>query len=136
MGRAVDAGIHIDIDSNRLCRICNRVRSLEFFHNWRRGDSVRRRNVCKDCRKQERLNLKSAKEMAGNPRPPELGHPCQICKDTQRSLLFDHDHATNNHRGWICARCNLVLGQIGDSLEWIASAGEYLSGGKQVQDLD
>jgi hypothetical protein len=40
---------------------------------------------------------------------------CPVCLRTFQ-LDMDHDHGTGRMRGWICRRCNLGLGQIGDTL--------------------
>lgn len=34
---------------------------------------------------------------------------CPICAE-EKNLVPDHDHVTGKMRGWICARCNLLLG--------------------------
>ena len=44
--------------------------------------------------------------------PPKFGE-CPICL-RQQKLVFDHDHTTGAHRGWICNKCNLALGMVGD----------------------
>ena len=35
--------------------------------------------------------------------------PCEIC-ERHKPLCYDHDHATGQHRGWLCHGCNLRLG--------------------------
>lgn len=34
---------------------------------------------------------------------------CQICNSFTK-LVYDHDHATGLHRGWLCVGCNWRLG--------------------------
>ena len=41
-------------------------------------------------------------------------------------MCFDHSTATSRFRGWICKRCNVGLGNFGDSVETIQSALDYL----------
>src|SRR5271169_1298590 len=51
--------------------------------------------------------------LAGRPLPDV----CELCGEAppaDRMLSFDHDHTTGGFRGWICARCNTVLGHVGD----------------------
>lgn len=45
---------------------------------------------------------------------------------TKRGAV-DHDHKTNLIRGILCDKCNRGIGLLGDSVEMLASALEYLS---------
>ena len=63
---------------------------------------------------------------------------CQICETvftegthkgsatTERHI--DHCHTTGAVRGVICARCNLALGSLGDTVEGIQRALDYIKG--------
>lgn len=39
---------------------------------------------------------------------------------------MDHDHDTETFRGWICEKCNIGIGKLGDTLEGLTKAVEYL----------
>jgi hypothetical protein len=66
----------------------------------------------------------------------EHGPACELCgaipgqvgscgARLQRSLDDDHDHATGEHRGWICARANRQMwGWV--TPEWLRAAADYL----------
>jgi hypothetical protein len=62
---------------------------------------------------------------AGRPRPDS----CEICVATAITQ-FDHCHQSNEFRGWICRRCNSVLGLVGDSAELLDKLKCYLEGSK------
>lgn len=53
---------------------------------------------------------------------------CAICKNTEagRQLALDHCHQTNTIRGLLCTKCNTGLGLLGDSIDGIQSALDYL----------
>lgn len=54
---------------------------------------------------------------------------CQICNLPNKSgkgLSVDHCHATGLFRGWLCTACNAAIGNLGDSLEGILRAADYL----------
>lgn len=55
---------------------------------------------------------------------------CAICgvKETnlKRSLRLDHDHKTNKIRGFLCDRCNVVLGMCEDNTKIFISMISYL----------
>ena len=64
------------------------------------------------------------------------GGLCAICKRPEsavdnsgnpRRLSVDHDHATGEKRGLLCANCNHVLGKVGDDVTLLANAIAYLN---------
>jgi len=52
---------------------------------------------------------------------------CQICGGTSK-LCYDHDHITMGFRGVLCQSCNGALGILGDNLDGLLKAVEYLKG--------
>lgn len=48
----------------------------------------------------------------------------------KQSMALDHDHVTGKFRGWICARCNVGLGLLGDNIEGLQAAIAYLNDAK------
>jgi hypothetical protein len=58
------------------------------------------------------------------PRPKR----CECCGRLSGIKRFhlDHDHATGNFRGWLCAACNLGIGCLGDSRKGLLRALKYL----------
>jgi hypothetical protein len=62
-------------------------------------------------------------EMANGCRPP---YDCEVCQQTMRKPQWDHDHSTGMWRGWICLRCNLLLGRYGDDIDRLRQRGEKL----------
>ena len=46
---------------------------------------------------------------------------CSVCLGARsRRLVVDHDHKTNEIRGWLCDKCNLALGYLGDDADTIS----------------
>lgn len=58
---------------------------------------------------------------------PAKANACQLCGNTERTIVLDHCHETNIFRGWICSQCNQGLGLLGDTLESLLKAVDYLS---------
>uniref|UniRef100_A0AB74UKY8 Recombination endonuclease VII n=1 Tax=Caulobacter phage BL57 TaxID=3348355 RepID=A0AB74UKY8_9VIRU len=57
---------------------------------------------------------------------PEL---CEACgeKDSKGvALALDHDHLTGKIRGWLCRRCNLLLGSVNDDARLLRLLADYL----------
>jgi hypothetical protein len=62
---------------------------------------------------------------------PEPTRPCpavcEICgQSPQKALHLDHDHLTNEFRGWLCNNCNLGIGSFRDSSDLLVAAARYL----------
>lgn len=57
----------------------------------------------------------------------EHGNVCELCGNPPKSrgLSEDHDHATGEHRGWLCYRCNRALPTYVDAA-WLVKALSYL----------
>lgn len=61
---------------------------------------------------------------------------CHGCNDTihlvttkesnDKRACLDHCHATGIFRGWLCVRCNFVLGEINDDTELLERLIRYL----------
>ncbi|MDP9090300.1 MAG: endonuclease VII domain-containing protein [Pseudomonadota bacterium] len=56
----------------------------------------------------------------------EQGGKCAICDVYEDRLRPDHCHKSGKARGLLCTRCNLALGQFGDSLDRLQRAVVYL----------
>lgn len=59
--------------------------------------------------------------LAGRPRPKL----CEVC-DNEGTICFDHCHATEKFRGWICLQCNLALGLAKDNPATLRALADYL----------
>lgn len=54
---------------------------------------------------------------------------CDICNtECGRSIHLDHCHETGKFRGFICSRCNLIIGQAKDSPEYMEQIASWLRG--------
>lgn len=58
----------------------------------------------------------------------DQGGVCAICgrEPTTEKLNHDHDHLTGRLRGMLCGPCNRGLGALGDQIEALERAIEYL----------
>lgn len=71
---------------------------------------------------------------------PEPTRPApEVCESCGRTpagrfkvLSLDHCHATGKFRGWLCNMCNRGIGALGDTLEGVERAVDYL---KRAQSL-
>jgi hypothetical protein len=58
---------------------------------------------------------------------------CELCGEPGPdggAMYFDHCHVTGLFRGWICWRCNIVLGHVDDSPDLLRKMVAYLERNK------
>lgn len=53
---------------------------------------------------------------------------CKLCLKLTPKLHIDHCHNTNKIRGLLCSSCNTSLGKLGDTVEKLQKAVDYLKG--------
>lgn len=130
----------------KLCRKCKTEKpKSDFGFNKHKRDKL---NVwCKSCCNKQgrnrtpdyRLN-QSYKIQYGitledyNKMLEDQNNKCKICGSSKSGtiqhnrLVVDHDHKTGKVRGLLCDKCNRGLGYLGDSIENLEKAVEYLKG--------
>lgn len=57
---------------------------------------------------------------------------CEVCQSAKRVCL-DHDHKTSLFRGWLCHKCNVVLGRTKDSPKVLRKLADYLEAHERVK---
>ena len=78
-------------------------------------------NICKPCKIDEaKIRYKLAKVHS---RPAD--GKCQCCGRIDK-LHLDHCHNTGAYRGFTCKNCNVGFGHLGDSVEGLERALQYL----------
>lgn len=83
----------------------------------------------------ERL-LRKREAILGRKRPST----CEICgsdgcgrgNKPESGICFDHDHATGVPRGWLCDRCNKVLGLVYDNPALMHKLIRYLEAHRET----
>lgn len=85
-------------------------------------------------RESERIRAQAKNwRVQGCPEPtrPQPDH-CECCgRRDRKALALDHCHATGAFRGWLCSRCNLAIGKLGDTVEAVQKALDYLKRAQQ-----
>jgi hypothetical protein len=117
----------------KTCGMCLEEKPLGAF--GRDGGANYLRYECKDCAKKQAKLLKKIKQSVA---PPPKDHKCPICNRTEEEArgqninrnrqiwCADHDHETDQFRGWICHKCNLGLGNFADDKGRLQAAIKYL----------
>jgi len=140
-GRACRKGHFADrVTSSRTCRQCQ----YEAMKAWVAANPEKHRGSTRNWMRKRRAsgyNEKAKERMRGYYRKklgiPPATRPCPAhCESCSRELIngknihLDHDHTTGKFRGWLCNRCNLGIGSLGDCMEGLESAISYLQRAK------
>lgn len=120
-----------------------RVASLRYRHanieavRTQQREAMRVKRKTSEWQEAQRVRMRRYKErqragqvkLAGRPPSPV----CELCLDpTQGPTVFDHDHATDLFRGWLCHRCNRTLGQVKDDVGLLEVMIAYLRNGGTI----
>lgn len=71
--------------------------------------------------KDREYRRKKREAAATRPRPDA----CECCRAVG-PVVWDHNHTTGEFRGWLCHRCNRLLGFVNDSVRTLIALAWYL----------
>lgn len=97
-------------------------------HTWHKEGTYYAKNREMLLEKANKRNLIMREAAAGRPRPAE----CEICARAGR-VVWDHDHTSSRFRGWICNRCNLILGKSEDSIDLLHKLIAYIERSNSIE---
>lgn len=88
---------------------------------------IQGRNSVKPTRKNGPSNVKSRRTVDAEAEKALREGVCDCCGEIAvRGLVFDHDHARDLFRGFLCYSCNTGIGKLGDTIEGLTKALNYL----------
>lgn len=117
------------------CRVCLAIRAR--VHALKNKDAINARNRetyrnNPDVRRNLKLKLRYGITLEQyNSMLLKQNYRCLICdrlssESTKKRLVVDHCHITGKIRGLICDRCNVGIGSLGDNIEILINAVDYL----------
>lgn len=105
------------------------IRHGQLGNQYSKGKNLGNRNAFGKTRGAKNGNWKGGSLTHASGREARAGRPrstyCEVCF-LPANTDFDHDHATNLFRGWLCRRCNLVLGMVKDDSLLLRNLAMYL----------
>ena len=127
------------ITQHKNCSKCHISKNLtEFKYNTSGTDAFNkegyrlRRPECGECTKKSNKGKSDAKKKAKNKgisfTAPE-GTLCGICNKPSvegNNIIFDHCHKTDTFRGYCCNSCNRSIGVLGDDVDGLIKALNYV----------
>tara|TARA_R100000278_G_scaffold122901_1_gene110407 strand:+ start:1299 stop:1712 length:414 start_codon:yes stop_codon:yes gene_type:complete len=114
-------------EKTRVCTKCNIEKPLPMFKEQtngmikKNGKEYNRHHSCMDCMK------KSDRDRAALSKKYKCNQThCDCCGKETKKLHLDHDHHTAEFRGWLCIQCNQGIGKLGDNIEGVTNALNFL----------
>jgi len=108
-----EKNLHQMRERNRLAKTARRIQDPE---------GARRRAQAYAKRQEEKRIA-----IAGRPK----SKVCEICGERGTRIVFDHCHKHNCFRGWLCDRCNRILGSVKDETALLEKMIRYLKGAEE-----
>lgn len=123
-----DPNRNLIANNEKFCTSCKTFKPMSEFWHYK----GKPRSQCKKC-----FSLKNASRFRKYDLNEELflkllekqDNKCAICNapfKSKRTTFVDHNHITNNIRGLLCPKCNILLGSCNDNLEILKLAISYL----------
>jgi hypothetical protein len=110
----------------KICSYCGKRKNLASFpkHSMYKDNLDSR---CRKCvKKHSKIRIKLHKKA---PPKPEV---CECCQKIPLKWCLDHDHSDDSFRGWICDKCNTGIGKLGDNIEGVVKALNYLISKRKI----
>ena len=121
--------------SNGWCNSCGKIFTVDNSYQYEMLSGKKQikktymSNQCRPCKNEHgriRYNL------AKIPFRP-VDSKCMCCGRVDK-LHLDHCHNTEKFRGWVCKSCNVGTGHLGDKIEGIERALQYLKKANEQRD--
>lgn len=130
--------------ATKQCGHCKNVHPLSMFgllvgtatgrHSWcRKCQAERARMRRRDSPNSVRRTKYGLQDGQYESMLSAQGGKCAICAATDRKLVIDHCHDTRIVRGLLCKPCNSALGFMGDSVQALVLAAEYVAGHREFR---
>ncbi len=123
-----DDGRHAD----GKCRVCVNIRSKAAY--WKNREA----RLAYGAARYQRVKALDPEKMRAKERLtkgfPEPTRPlpkiCECCGQSPgvKAMNLDHCHKTGKFRGWLCSACNRGIGLLGDTVDGVQNALNYLHG--------
>jgi hypothetical protein len=105
---------------HKTCIYCNESKVIdEFPRHIHYKDNLDSR--CRECIKKHTKVRNELRKTA-----PEKPETCECCGKIPDKWVLDHNHTDDSFRGWLCDQCNTGIGKLGDNIEGIVNALNYL----------
>lgn len=116
-------------ETSRKAALKYRAKNLKMINEYER-EYQRNRRLTPEYKAAQKIRTQRFKakvrveqERIAGRQCPEL---CELCNGVNGRIVFDHCHIKGHFRGWICDRCNRVLGSVKDDIILLELMIKYL----------
>mgnify|MGYP003629986038 CR=1 FL=1 len=109
-----------ELGEGKTCIACS---EYKFFSEFSKhiGHKDNHDGRCRSCIN-EQVHLRNTLKRQA-PTKPDF---CICCGNKSVDIVLDHCHETKEFRGWICRFCNAGIGLLGDDINGVTKALQYL----------
>ena len=112
----------------KRCVTCKQTFDSPEYFTKNKSNTDGLHHECRGCVKHTTAVRRQLKKTA-----PYFTDTCECCGNKTETIHIDHDHNTLKFRGWLCGACNRAIGMLGDNIEGLTNAINYLStNGSQI----
>ena len=122
----------------KVCVTCRQSLPLTSFRYTAKlaSGQASLRSECKTCKAEKDRQVRQLRKL--HPRPTDLDYRCPCCGQTETEIkstgkfpdrtvwCLDHNHATEEFRGWICNDCNRIAGISKDNVSLLRKIALYI----------
>jgi hypothetical protein len=112
---------------NRAWAAANKTKAAEHNASWKARNPDRARAYARKASRKKNGVLDATGE--------ERFGKCPLCP-YEGVLVCDHCKTTGLTRGWLCSRCNGALGKLGDTVEGLQRALDYVTAARSAHAND
>lgn len=132
MGKRAERGWHslseLDLEGRTaVCSVCGPTEVVPPRPGKVSAQCITARRRQRNNRSGPRTHAQRAAAVAAQ------GGRCAICNAAPASLVDDHDHLTGAPRDMLCARCNRVLGAVGEDVGILHALAAYVVRHREAQ---
>lgn len=109
---------------NIKCKCCNKTKHAKNYVWVMKGEAITLNSrTCRTCANEDIRITNQHKKIHPKPKNSK----CECCGKVA-NLHCDHSHSkSKKFRGWLCSKCNVGIGNLGDNVVGLKRALRYLT---------
>jgi len=125
MFEAIEDAEHENLEGEFECIECKEMKPTSEYYTYSYCNIAGSTRRCKPCYNANTMLVHRLKKTYPYPHRNPVCDCCGTLSTTDK-LQLDHNHTTKKFRGYLCRSCNIGIGNLGDTVEGLTTAIEYL----------